>query len=76
MSDLEYLVVRLKTAHLISEAAKEHSDNDASEWSQVFNQVVNHEPNSELGTSGFLFGNKKCIQCLCNKGRCFDVNLI
>jgi len=61
MSELEHLVVRLETAHLILEAAREHSDND----------VVDHKPNPELGTSGSLFGDKKCIERLHNEGRCF-----
>jgi hypothetical protein len=62
MSELEHLVVRLETAHLISEAAREHSDDD----------VVDHEPsNPESGTSGSLFGDKKRIERLRNEGRCF-----
>jgi hypothetical protein len=69
VTELEYLVVRLETAHLISEAAREHSDDDASEWSQVSDQVVNHEPNPESGTS--LFGDKKRVQRLRNEHRCF-----
>jgi hypothetical protein len=71
MMELEDLVVRLEKAHLISEAAREHSDNDASEWSQVSDQGVNHEPNPESGTSGSLFGDKKRIQRLRNERRCF-----
>ncbi|KIM80518.1 hypothetical protein PILCRDRAFT_822240, partial [Piloderma croceum F 1598] len=71
MIELEDLVVRLEKAHLISEAAGERSDNDASEWSQVSDQGVNHEPNPESGTSGSLFGDKKRTQRLRNERRCF-----
>jgi hypothetical protein len=54
MIELEDLVVRLETAHWISEAAREHSNNDASEWSQVSDQVVNHKPNPEFEDFRFL----------------------
>jgi hypothetical protein len=70
MYELEDLVVRLETAHLISQAARQHSDDDVSEWSQA-NRVMNRKPNPESGTSSSLFGDKKRIQRLRNEGRCF-----
>jgi hypothetical protein len=68
LTELEYLVVRLETAHLISEAAREHSDDDASEQSQISDEVVNGKPNP---ASGSLFGDKKRIQRLRHEHRCY-----